>query len=416
MTTRLVVLAKSPEPGRVKTRLTPPLSPVEAATIARAALEDTLRTVARIAGRTPPLLVLDGEPGPWLPLGFEVVAQGPGGLDERIAGAFERARGSALLIGMDTPQVRPRILRRAVRKLERPGVDAVLGPARDGGWWALGLRAPDARAVLGVPMSTGSTGIAQLERLRELGLRTLRLPMLRDVDTFADAVAVSRTAPRSRFARAMGELTADRAPAASAATILRCADGHAMLLPVQRWLGTPSPEEQVLLATARPPVLDVGCGPGRHVASLLGRGVPALGIDPAPTAVMLARSRGATVLQRSVFDPLPRVGGWGTALLLDGNVGIGGDPARLLRRVRSLLRRDGRILLEAEPPGIGVRRTLARLETEEGPGPWFGWARVGAGALPGLARDCGMVVRELWESAGRWFASLAPDPRQGAGR
>lgn len=409
MTTRLIVLAKSPVPGRVKTRLTPPLSPDDAAAVARAALEDTLRAVARAAGRTPPLLALRGEPGPWLPRGFEVAQQRGAGLDERIAAAFEDAGGAALLIGMDTPQVRPRLLRRAMQRLERPGVDAVLGPAWDGGWWALGMRSPDPGAVLGIPMSTRSTGMAQLDRLERLGLRTSPLPMLRDVDTFADALAVSAAAPRTRFARVFRARTAPGHPGVEGTPLLRCADGYTTRLPMDRWLGDPNPEEQVLLAAARPPVLDVGCGPGRHVVSLLGRGIPALGIDPAPSAVALARSRGATVLQRSVFDPLPRPGGWGTALLLDGNVGIGGDPDRLLRRVRSLLRPDGRILIEVEPPGIGIRRTLARLETDEGTGPWFGWARVGAGAVPWLARESGLVMQELREVVGRWFAWLTAD-------
>ena len=91
-------------------------------------------------------------------------------------------------------------------------------------------------------------------------------------------------------------------------------------------------------------------------------------------------------------------------------MGIGGDPARLLRRVGSLIRPGGRILVEVEPPGVGVRRTLARLETSEGPGPWFAWSRVGAGALPRLARESGLVVQELWEAAGRWFARLSGEP------
>src|SRR5207244_2901221 len=222
----------------------------------------------------------------------------------------------------------------ALRCLGSPGVDAVLGAAADGGWWALGLRVPDPGAVRGVPMSTARTGSAQRERLHRLGLRIRELPVLRGVDTCGAALAVAPTAPGGAFARELRGILEAGLPA----TVLRCDDGHVVRLPVQRWTGEPSAEERLVLTWVDPPVLDIGCGPGRHVASLLRRGVPALGIDPAPSAVSLARSRGAAVLQRSVFDPLPRSGGWGTALLLDGNVGIGGDPARLLRRVGSLIR------------------------------------------------------------------------------
>src|SRR5206468_10570518 len=137
----------------------------------------------------------------------------------------------------------------------------------------------------------------------------------------------ARLAPAGRFAHTVSVMVQAEAPGA----VLRLDDGHVVVQPVRRWMDEPGPEERLLLSLVTPPVLDVGCGPGRHVASLLRHGIPAMGIDPAPSAVRLARSRGAMVLQRSVFDPLPRPGGWGTALLLDGNVGIGGDPGRLLR-------------------------------------------------------------------------------------
>ena len=268
MKTRLVVLAKSPEPGRVKTRLTPPLSPVQAAAVARAALQDTLRAVLLAGGRTPPLLALAGPPGTWLPGGFEVVRQQGDGLDERIAAALAAAGGPALLIGMDTPQVGPRMLRSAMRRLGSPGVDAVLGAATDGGWWALGLRVPDPGAVRGIPMSTARTGSAQRERLHRLGLRIRELPVLRDVDTFGDALAVAPTAPGGSFARELRGILEAGLPAA----VLRCDDGHVVRLPVQRWTGEPSAEERLVLAWVEPPVLDIGCGPGRHVASRPGAG------------------------------------------------------------------------------------------------------------------------------------------------
>jgi rSAM/selenodomain-associated transferase 1 len=198
----LVVLAKAPRPGRSKTRLCPPCTPQDAATLARAALADTLDAVlATPASRRG--LVLDGPAGDWLPAGFEVVAQRGDGLDERLAHAFADVGGPALLVGMDTPQVTPADLADGLERLMAPGIDAVLGPAADGGYWAIGLREARPRAFLGVPMSTARTGRAQHARLRRLGLRVALLPALRDVDRIADARAVAALAPAGRFARAL---------------------------------------------------------------------------------------------------------------------------------------------------------------------------------------------------------------------
>ncbi|MFC9682396.1 DUF2064 domain-containing protein [Streptomyces sp. NPDC056948] len=192
--TTLLVIAKEPRPGRVKTRLTPPFTPQEAASLAEASLADTLdAVVATPADRR--LLVLDGEPGPWLPAGFEVVRQCAGGLDERLADAFARCTGPALLIGMDTPQVTPELLTVGFGE-----GDAWFGPAEDGGFWALGLADPDPALLRGVPMSTPVTGAVQRERLVHAGLRVRDLPRLRDVDTAADAEAVAALAPHGRFA------------------------------------------------------------------------------------------------------------------------------------------------------------------------------------------------------------------------
>ena len=138
--TNLLVIAKEPVPGRVKTRLTPPYTPEQAARIAEAALADTLDAVVSTpAGRR--ILALDGAPGRWLPPGVEVTAQRGGGLDERLANAFADVTGPTVLIGMDTPQVTPAMLAEASRELDRG--DAVFGPAADGGFWLLGLREPD---------------------------------------------------------------------------------------------------------------------------------------------------------------------------------------------------------------------------------------------------------------------------------
>ena len=198
----LIVIAKAPVAGRSKTRLTPPCSPAEAAALAEAALRDTLEAVAAVPDRRR-ILVLEGVPGPWLPDGFEVVAQRAGDLDERLAGAFAAAGGPAFLVGMDTPQVTTAIVERGVTELERAGVDAVIGDAEDGGYWSIGLERPDERVFRGVPMSVESTGVAQRARLTELGLRYVELEPLLDVDTIADAVIVARAAPESRFAKAL---------------------------------------------------------------------------------------------------------------------------------------------------------------------------------------------------------------------
>ncbi|MGW3098216.1 TIGR04282 family arsenosugar biosynthesis glycosyltransferase [Streptomyces sp. NPDC001102] len=198
----LLVIAKEPRPGRVKTRLTPPFTPEEAAGLAEAALADTLDVVARTPARRR-VLVLEGEPGPWLPPGFEVVRQCAGGLDERLAAAFARCDGPALLVGMDTPQVTPALL-----TVDFDGCDAYFGPAADGGFWALGLAEPDPGLLRGVPMSTPFTGAAQRARLT--GLRVRDLPELRDVDTADDAETVARAAPDGRFAATHARLAAVR--------------------------------------------------------------------------------------------------------------------------------------------------------------------------------------------------------------
>ena len=220
----LIVIAKEPVPGRVKTRLCPPYSEVAAAELAQAAIADTLAavlaTVPRARSRgidVRPVLALDGDEGPWLhdaleaPLRLRTVRQRAGALDARLAGAFEDATRTAgprdaLLIGMDTPQVTSAMLLDAIEELASPGCDAVLGHAEDGGWWALGLRHPDPSLLLGVPMSSPQTGREQEGRLLDAGLSVSLLRQLRDVDTAADADEVAAAAPRSRFAAALARL------------------------------------------------------------------------------------------------------------------------------------------------------------------------------------------------------------------
>lgn len=210
MPARIVVIAKAPLPGRSKTRLCPPCTPEQSAALAEAALADTLAAVgeARCAAR---VLALDGEPGEWLPAGFELVPQAGGGLARRLAAVFATQAGPTLLIGMDTPQVSSALLERSLQLLLSPRTDAVLGQAADGGYWAIGLRHPDRRAFAGVPMSSPRTAERQRARLRALGLRARELPPLRDVDYFADALSVAAEHPGGAFGRAVRELRVERA-------------------------------------------------------------------------------------------------------------------------------------------------------------------------------------------------------------
>jgi rSAM/selenodomain-associated transferase 1 len=195
----LVVIAKSPQPGRSKTRLCPPCTPAQAAMLAEAALRDTLAALAAAPARRR-VLALDGEPGPWLPRGFEVLEQRGDGLGERLGHALGAAGGPALVVGMDTPQLTARAIAAASERLGRADVGAVLGPALDGGYWTIGLKDPDPAVFDGVPMSSDRTCDAQRRRLAELGLRVAMLPWMRDVDTIDDAHAVAAACPGSAFA------------------------------------------------------------------------------------------------------------------------------------------------------------------------------------------------------------------------
>jgi uncharacterized protein len=205
----LAVIAKAPVAGRVKTRLCPPCTPEQAATLAEAALRDTLAAMACVretaAGHAVRrVIVLDGAPGPWR--GDErIVAQRGDGFDARLAAAFDDLREiPTLIVGMDTPQVTAALLDDALTALEDH--DAVLGPVADGGYWCIGLRRADPRALLGVPMSVAHTLAAQRRRLDELGLSVAEVAPLVDVDTIEDAEQVAALAPETRFARAFAGL------------------------------------------------------------------------------------------------------------------------------------------------------------------------------------------------------------------
>jgi glycosyltransferase A (GT-A) superfamily protein (DUF2064 family) len=198
------VIAKAPVAGRVKTRLTPPCTPDQAAWLARAALQDTLDAAACAtrAGRL--VLALDGAPGAWVPDGFEILAQRGDGLAERLAAAFADVGEPAFLVGMDTPQLTPESLDAGLDAVAAGG--SAFGAALDGGYWGIGLSAPDAAVFAGVPMSSSRTGAIQRAQMTLLGLNPTILPPLLDVDTFDDALAVAAEAPASRFARRVAAL------------------------------------------------------------------------------------------------------------------------------------------------------------------------------------------------------------------
>jgi glycosyltransferase A (GT-A) superfamily protein (DUF2064 family) len=200
----LIVIAKSPIPGRVKTRLAPQLSHNQAAELAAAALDDTLAAIdATPCGQR--LLAFDGPVGSWLRPGWRYHRQSAGGLDDRIADVFGACGGGpAMLVGMDTPQLTSRHLRR----FDPSRYDACLGPADDGGYWTIGFVDPSiaGRAVRGVQMSTPDTCRDQVARLAGLGLRVQMLDPLRDVDTIDDAEAVAALAPNTAFAARLSTL------------------------------------------------------------------------------------------------------------------------------------------------------------------------------------------------------------------
>ncbi|MFG2107360.1 TIGR04282 family arsenosugar biosynthesis glycosyltransferase [Micromonospora chersina] len=219
--TVLLLVAKAPVAGAVKTRLCPPAEPAQAARIAAAALRDTLDAVTATPGVVPVLALAgrfaDAEEGPDLAAavaGWPVLAQRGDDFADRLAHAHADVAAAypgrpVLQIGMDTPQLTAAVLAAAVRRLGAPATDAVLGPAADGGWWALGLRDPrQAAALRGVPMSTPDTGRRTRAALAGRGLRIGTLPVLRDVDDWADALAVAGLAPTGRFAREVAALRA----------------------------------------------------------------------------------------------------------------------------------------------------------------------------------------------------------------
>jgi SAM-dependent methyltransferase len=187
---------------------------------------------------------------------------------------------------------------------------------------------------------------------------------------------------------------------------VRSTDGTLEPLPLDRWVGAADAADTEVLELAEPSVLDLGCGPGRHLAALRAGGKVALGVDLSPVAVRLARRRGAAAIPGDVFGDVPWAGRWRTALLMDGNVGIGGAPEALLRRTRELLAPGGAALVELDPPGAPTLCTRLRIEAPGVVSEWFRWARVGVDGIEPLAARAGLPVEDLRCPGGRWLARL----------
>jgi SAM-dependent methyltransferase len=192
---------------------------------------------------------------------------------------------------------------------------------------------------------------------------------------------------------------------------IRYDDGSVQGLPVHSWLPggrrLDRAFDQAVLGLCNGPTIDLGCGPGRFVAHLTKLGIPALGVDQSQTAVELARRSGAPALRRDVFERLPGTGRWGTVLLADGNVGLGGDPTRVLRRAGELMRSGGHCIAEFDPLISGVQHRWVRLESVKTVGPWFQWASVGADCARRLAADVGLAVASVMPVGERVLACLS---------
>jgi SAM-dependent methyltransferase len=202
---------------------------------------------------------------------------------------------------------------------------------------------------------------------------------------------------------------------------IRHEDGQVRVLPAHRWLGARCAADgsaasgddfdevfdEAVTQMCSAPTIELGCGPGRLVARLIQLGIPALGIDRSATAIRLAGRGGAPALLGDVFQPLPGTGLWQTVLLVDGNVGLGGDPVRILGRAAELLGRDGRCVAEFETEAIGIRARWVRLESAHDVGPWFRWASVGVDSAETLAAQVGLTLTSVRLIGGRVIACLA---------
>jgi len=197
--------------------------------------------------------------------------------------------------------------------------------------------------------------------------------------------------------------------------------GHVRELPMSRWIGGPGAthrdrfaDEHVLRLCSGRATLDLGCGPGRFTASLQQRGSAALGVDNCRAAVELTRQRGGAAIHADFFGPLPAAGCWDRILLTDGNIGIGGNPVRTLRRAAELLGPGGTVIAEIDRPSVNSGHELLRWETKHYVGQWFPWSRVNAATLDGIAGSAELLIISIVEIHARVIAVLRgqPHPRR----
>ncbi|MFB9349521.1 class I SAM-dependent methyltransferase [Streptomyces heliomycini] len=222
------------------------------------------------------------------------------------------------------------------------------------------------------------------------------------------AARVGRQRPAPAAERAWSaDRYADAVRAGAGPLFLRRADGWLLPLDVERWCAEADAADLEVLRRCEGAVLDVGCGPGRLVAALGVRGRRALGVDVSEAAVAHTVRRGGQALLRSVFDPLPGTGRWGTALLLDGNLGIGGDPSALLARLARALAPGGLLVAETVPrPDVEERALVQVTDARRTPGAPFPWARLGTPALLRYAEGAGWRADDQWSMDGRSFVAL----------
>ena len=187
---------------------------------------------------------------------------------------------------------------------------------------------------------------------------------------------------------------------------IRLADGRLEPLPLDRWLAPADATDLAIIEDVAAPVLDLGCGPGRHLEALSRRGLRGLGVDLSPVAVEFARGRGAEAIIGSLWATVPGAGTYRTILLLDGNIGIGGAPISLLKRAGELLAPDGEIVVETDPVGAPTHRVRIRIEAPGAVSEWFRWARVGADDAAAIAGRAGFAVTDRRELSGRTFVTL----------
>lgn len=187
---------------------------------------------------------------------------------------------------------------------------------------------------------------------------------------------------------------------------VKLSNGSVRQLEVDRWLNDVDAVDLRILERVCGPALDVGCGPGRHVEALTQRGIDVLGIDLTPDFVAVAQRSQRSVVLHSVFDPVPGGAQWNWVLMLDGSIGIGGDPVALLRRVGCLLAPGGQVLVETEPPEQRSERLTMVIQSEAKGDAWFDWATVTTSDISRVARAAHLGLADRWEDSGRWFAQL----------